>query len=259
MPGAGALDAMEDALHGTEARRVTLCGCPSACLLPLLWLRTIWFTAGGPELVIEWDEVQAPGAGEEGRVAAARLACHFADRIACAEPQRAWSCFGVRCDAPADAGAEAFDLLASLVDLWDSDLHHHRASGDWCDAVRGALVRCAAMGHRRVAIYGAGTHTRSVGDALLEPPVEILGLIDDDVRRHGQRLWGYPILGREEALALGVDAVVISANSIEELLWERAAVFRAQGVATLRLYGAGGESGLRREPVPMSMNPEERC
>ncbi len=71
----------------------------------------------------------------------------------------------------------------------------------------------------------------------MEPGVEIACVIDDDARRHGDRLWGYEIVSRERALELGLDAVVISANSIEGRLWERAGVFRDAGISVLRLYG----------------------
>ena len=50
-------------------------------------------------------------------------------------------------------------------------------------------------------------------------------------------MWGFPLVSREQALQLGIDAVVISANSIEDRLWQQAAIFRERGILTLRLYG----------------------
>ena len=74
---------------------------------------------------------------------------------------------------------------------------------------------------RRVAIYGAGDAgglvirevLASAGDA------RILGFIDDDPRKAGIRVMGYPVLGGYSALgvlikASSVDAVVVSARSM---------------------------------------------
>ena len=238
MPGAGALDEMAE-VFGGQGRgglvRVTLSGCPSACLLPLLWVRTIWDARGEAEVVLDWRGVQAPG-GERGRQAAGRLACVLADRVECDDPGLALSAWGIGVAGGGDS-EEAFDLLTNIVDHWDSDLHHMTLASDWNEAVRRALANCVLLGHTRVGVYGAGTHTRAVGEALMEPGVEIVCVIDDDARRHGDRLWGYEIVSRERALGLGLDAVVISANSIEDRLWARAEVFRDAGVSVMRLYG----------------------
>ena len=82
---------------------------------------------------------------------------------------------------------KAFDLLTNIIDHWDSDLRHRTLASDWNESVRRALLNAAMLGKTRVAIYGAGTHTRAVGEALMEPGVEIVCLIDDDARRHGAR------------------------------------------------------------------------
>lgn len=241
LPCAGAIEEMDAALRSREVLQVALRGCPSACLLPLLWLRTIWFVEGGPEVLIEWIKVEDP-TDQRGRQAAGRLACLLADTVRCSDDEQAWLLWGVDASGAQTHPEEAFDLLTNIVDLWDTDLQHATMAADWTEALRRALVHCGVLGHRRVGVYGAGTHTRSVGEALMEPDVEIICLIDDDARRHGERLWGYEIVSREHALELGLDAVVISANSIEEQLWERASVFREAGVATLRLYGRSGST-----------------
>lgn len=106
----------------------------------------------------------------------------------------------------------------------------------WVDRMVKALRDCAAAGRVRVALYGAGTHTRSIVSALAEPPVEIACIIDDGTRLHGKKLFGFPVVSREQALALRLDAVVLSANSHEDALWERARVFRDSGVEVVRLY-----------------------
>lgn len=106
-------------------------------------------------------------------------------------------------------------------------------------AFRRALTWCAAAGKRRVAIYGAGTHTRTLGPALMDPEPPVVCIVDDDPAQSGSRLWNIPVVPATGAMALGVDAVILSSNSMEDRLWERAEGFRRAGVPVLRLYGPG--------------------
>jgi len=251
LPREGAIDELGAFLGAGRPDEIRLRGCPSACLLPLLWIRTIWFSNDWPRLVIEWDRVDDP-AGQRGRQAAGKLACLLCDEIRCAEDAQARAYWGIEPEAPL-AGEAAFDLLTNLVDLWDTDLDRVTQASQWNEAMRRALVRCGAGGHRRVGIYGAGTHTRAVGDALMEPSVEIACLIDDDARRHGERMWGYEIVSPQQALRIELDAVVISANSIENQLWARGQVFREQGIRMLRLYGAENEQESAGRPAEVSL------
>lgn len=101
---------------------------------------------------------------------------------------------------------------------------------------RAALLDCARRRLSPVALYGAGTHTRAIGAALMDPPVEIVAILDDDPTRQGRRLWGYPVAAPAEAARLGVRAVVLSSDSMERRLWERAAPLRAAGIEVIRLY-----------------------
>ncbi len=219
--------AIGDLSGSVDAVRIT--GCASSALLPIVWCRSIWFDRGTP-IVLSWTPVEDPR-GDASRQAAGLLACELADEVVCSDVVMATSDWGYR--SPGGVG-RAFDLLGALLDCWDDA----PASTDWTDAMGRALARCASLGHRRIALYGAGTHTRLVGEVLADPPVEIVGVIDDDDRRHGDRLWGYPIISRASALTLGLDAVILSANSMEDLLWARSEPLRAAGVSVIRLYGA---------------------
>lgn len=89
-----------------------------------------------------------------------------------------------------------------------------------------ALLACASEGLRRVALYGAGSFVRSCAEALCTPPLEIVGMIDDDPARIGKRVWGYPVLSADVALTADLDAIILTAPSHEAQLWERCAWFR---------------------------------
>ncbi|MBX3351429.1 MAG: FkbM family methyltransferase [Phycisphaeraceae bacterium] len=105
--------------------------------------------------------------------------------------------------------------------------------------LRGVFDRLAARGLNQIAIYGAGAHTRTrLAEILMECPVRVACVIDDDPRRQGNRLWGFPIVSRDQAIAMGVSAVVLSSDLFEDDLWKISADIRAAGVEVIRLYGA---------------------
>ena len=104
------------------------------------------------------------------------------------------------------------------------------------------LERCGQAGHRRIAIYGAGAHTAACGMALAASPVEVVAVIDDV--RAGGRLWGYPIVSREQAIGMGIDAVVLSSDRGEPRLIERSGVLIDRGIPVIALYASAEPSWL---------------
>jgi UDP-GlcNAc:undecaprenyl-phosphate/decaprenyl-phosphate GlcNAc-1-phosphate transferase len=84
----------------------------------------------------------------------------------------------------------------------------------------GEFVRRQRRSGRRMAIYGAGTGGTLVLSELLaaeDETVRIVGFIDDDPRKAGIRVQGYPVLGGYSALtvlvrASSIDGVVVSAR-----------------------------------------------
>jgi UDP-GlcNAc:undecaprenyl-phosphate GlcNAc-1-phosphate transferase len=85
----------------------------------------------------------------------------------------------------------------------------------------GEFVQRQRQSGRRVAIYGAGDAAGLVIREVVsgDQDVRIAGFIDDDPRKVGSRVMGYPVLGGYSALtvlinAASVDAVVISARSL---------------------------------------------
>jgi|GEM_PF-844730 len=109
-----------------------------------------------------------------------------------------------------------------------------------------SLELCAQRGESRVVIYGAGEHTTRVGAALASPPVEIVGIVDDNPGRQGQRLWGLEIVSKDRAIELGAKAAILSSDTFEDKLWEGAAPLREAGLTVHRLYGEQSVSTERR-------------
>lgn len=98
-----------------------------------------------------------------------------------------------------------------------------------------ALLACHSRGLRRVALYGAGAFAKSCADALCEPRPEIVGFIDDDTAKQGKRIFGYPVLCADVALTADLDAVILTAPSVEERLWQRTAWFRQARIRVIPL------------------------
>jgi hypothetical protein len=131
-------------------------------------------------------------------------------------------------------------LAADTIRLAQNNWARHQATGERMeranDRMAAALACCARRGLSPVAIYGAGRHTQALADALLRPPVPVAGIIDDDPVLHGTKLWGYPIVSRDQAIALGVKAVILSSSAMEGELFAHCADLRARGSAVIRLY-----------------------
>ena len=96
---------------------------------------------------------------------------------------------------------------------------------------------------RRVVIYGAGDAAGLVAREILASGTDarIAGFIDDDPRKAGLRVMGYPVLGGYSALtvliqAASIDAVVISASRMSPERLNNIEVLCGQhGVALSRL------------------------
>lgn len=123
-----------------------------------------------------------------------------------------------------------------------AEKHHQACYGGggrpWYEReMTSALERCRDNGWTRVALYGAGSHTRRLGDMMMQPCVNIECIIDDNPKAHGHKLWGYSIVSAKEALRRGVQAVVLSSDAHEDRLWDSTAAMRAVGVKVLRVHG----------------------
>lgn len=94
----------------------------------------------------------------------------------------------------------------------------------------------ARGGLRRIALYGAGEHTRRLCAALGEAAVEVVGVFDDDDDRQGTFLDRYRIDAPSAVAGLRPDAVVISSDAHEDALWAKRDRFESAGVPVFRLY-----------------------
>jgi UDP-GlcNAc:undecaprenyl-phosphate/decaprenyl-phosphate GlcNAc-1-phosphate transferase len=114
--------------------------------------------------------------------------------------------------------------------------------------VGGFMQRQRRRSGKRVVIYGAGAGGGVVISELLSvgPDVRILGFIDDDPRKAGNRVAGYPVLGGYSALtvlinAASVDGVVISTRRLTAERLNNLQVVCADGNVRLSRLNVGLE------------------
>ena len=105
----------------------------------------------------------------------------------------------------------------------------------------------ASRGARRVAIYGAGDHTRLLCEFLGSAPLEVAALLDDNAKLHGTHLGPFRIYDPDDVDRLDVDAIIISTDAAEEKLWQKRHRFERRGIPVRRLYGP--EKRLEEQPV----------
>lgn len=91
----------------------------------------------------------------------------------------------------------------------------------------------------RVALYGAGRHTQQLAPffhALDRRGVTVAMVLDDEPSRHGTTIGGVMVAGPQAALEAQLDAVVLSSDAAEPLLWEKSSALRNAGMLVIRLY-----------------------
>src|ERR1700731_4047523 len=83
---------------------------------------------------------------------------------------------------------------------------------------------------RRVIVWGAGGHGKVVVDALLACDCwEVMGIIDDDEGKVGQKILGIPVVGSGKCIAklvdelkVGMVAIAIGNNYVRDLKFREA-------------------------------------
>jgi hypothetical protein len=92
---------------------------------------------------------------------------------------------------------------------------------DGVELVRMAMEEAAQRGQRRVGLYGAGYFSRMIIPQLIDMPVELVAIFDDNASIAHRRIGAYPILRTETALDMHVDAVIPATFVHQEKLIRR--------------------------------------
>lgn len=218
------------------------------------------FTRAGEAPPAYWTSEVEHHDGPDARLFLARAWQHFPGH----EP--VWDARAMGGPAPTfDRGLYAAEGGGRSETLWlvKHGLAAIRGSGE--QRFRAAMEMLAREGCTRVAVFGAGTHTRALALALAQPRVPIVCVIDDHPDWSGRRLWNYPVVPASRAQEFAPQAVILSSDTRERDLLRAARPLAAAGVRVVPLYtderaareilsGDGsGLVGLNREiPEPVS-------
>lgn len=102
-----------------------------------------------------------------------------------------------------------------------------------------ALDTARTQGATRIVLYGVGLHTRRLRDVLQDEP-EIVGFIDDGASGgDGQTFWDRPVCPVDAVIKrVQPDAVILSSDDWEYMMWEKCEPLREQGIPVYALYGS---------------------
>jgi len=105
------------------------------------------------------------------------------------------------------------------------------------DRLRSVLASLSERGARRIALYGAGEHTRRIAGHLSGLYPKIVAILDDAKASASSRIGDLDVRHPDDVPSLALDAVVISSDQWEEDIWSRRALIERYGIPVERLYG----------------------
>lgn len=119
--------------------------------------------------------------------------------------------------------------------------------------VRRALEEAKNAGCTTAALYGSGRHTRALADHLHNLPLPISAILDDNTASHGSSIVGIEVISPAHAHARNIDAVILSSDAHEHLLWQRSEPLRARGIRVIPLYN----KSLATSPTTIARNSNQ--
>lgn len=167
---------------------------------------------------------------------------HLADRAretirARCEPNANVSRLDALIDSAIEAAPRAWPRSTPIA-LRGQSVGIKRDADEAIDRMRQALADAARRGQRAIAIYGAGRHTKMLAAALVDAPVTIRAFIDDDDGPPNRTLWNWPIVTRETALRMNLDAVIVSSRMNERQILTHGSRFADAGIELIPLYAS---------------------
>lgn len=222
-------------------------------------------TSGVTGVLADLEDPEGASDDEVARAmadAVERLVHATGDASIGAMSRRAWTLVHQRYTA--ERQARAFGAIADRVSAeaprsWPADrpcafsappARAAHAGSVPADAAARMARAMRGLAGRRVAIHGVGAHTLALA-AVLAERTELVGFTDDDRARHGQALWGRPIVAPERVsdpapAGLGASDIIISSWMHERDIWARRRVYESRGVRVHRLYASSDQASGQR-------------
>lgn len=91
----------------------------------------------------------------------------------------------------------------------------------------------------RLAIWGAGIHTSQLFSETILGKAEIACIFDNDPKKHGSLLFGHNVekfCGEPEKIKKKIDAILISSEASEDIIYNQVSYLENYGIKIYRLY-----------------------
>lgn len=134
-----------------------------------------------------------------------------------------------------EQGAENREQVVARLEEYDRNVSRARRRAD------ALLNRLWSPKPRKVAVYGAGTHTEFLLRYTGLKNANVACVLDSNPKRWGGRFLGMPIQSPNEVAELDVDAVVISSHAFHNEMRETMEEICPEGIEVLDIYQATGE------------------
>lgn len=102
--------------------------------------------------------------------------------------------------------------------------------------VRRLLRHLSTPERRRVAVFGAGTHTEFLLRYSELSQAEIVCILDSNPKKWGTRFMGSPVVSPDRADEFAADVIVISSQAFHREMYEAVREYTAGGVEVIDLY-----------------------
>ncbi|OGV32586.1 MAG: hypothetical protein A2020_07300 [Lentisphaerae bacterium GWF2_45_14] len=96
------------------------------------------------------------------------------------------------------------------------------------------LMQKKSVKNKKIALYGAGAHTSRLMDKHIIPVESIVAIFDDNPK--SDSINGIPLLSTSQAESIKYDALLVSSDTIEGVLYKKAKSWVPRGVSILTLY-----------------------
>jgi len=91
----------------------------------------------------------------------------------------------------------------------------------------------------RLAVWGAGLHTSELFSETVLGQAHLACIFDNDPKKHGSRLFGHNIekfCGQPREIKKKIDAILISSEASEEVIYKQISYLEDHGIKIYRLY-----------------------
>jgi|GEM_PF-1192982 len=104
--------------------------------------------------------------------------------------------------------------------------------------VREVARELASSPRARIAVFGAGKHTRRIARTLRDQGLNWVAVIDENPGLIGAQVAERDVVSMAQALAMNLDAVLLSSDTFEAQMWERTRPLRHAGIRVVPIYGS---------------------